>query len=103
MEVPRGTYTFQDVGQTYTYNVSAMEGGFEFIVTDTYGDGLAGSTSGGDLDGDVVIKGCDGEIITQLSDGDWLNASQDSVGVGFGNVAYSTWQESTICSGPEVV
>ena len=103
MEIPSGTYSYQDAGQTLTYNVCAMESGFEFIISDTYGDGLAGSTTGGTVDGDVVIKGCDEEIITQLSDGGWLNASQDSVGVGFGNVAYSTWQQSTVCSGPEVV
>ena len=103
MEVPSGDYSYQDVGQTFTYNVCAMEGGFEFIITDTYGDGLGGSATGGTLDGDVVIKGCDGEIITQLSNGDWVNGNQENVGVGFGSVDYSTWQESTICSGPEEV
>ena len=103
MEVHSGDYSYQDVGQTFTYNVCAMEGGFEFIITDTYGDGLGGSATGGTLDGDVVIKGCDGEIITQLSNGDWVNGNQENVGVGFGSVAYSTWQESTICSGPEEV
>ncbi len=102
-EIPDGTYTFQDVGQTYTYNVCAMEGGFEFIISDTYGDGMAGSTSGGTLDGDVVIKGCDGEIITSLSSNTWVNAEQDTVGVGFGNVAYSTWQQTTICGNEEEV
>ena len=103
MEISSGTYTYQDVGQTYVYNVCAMEGGFEFIISDTYGDGMAGSTTGGNLDGDITIKGCDGEIITQLSNGDWVNASQEEVGVGFGSVAYSTWQQSTICSGPDIV
>ena len=97
IEVPVGEYDYQDVGQTYTYNVCAMEGGFEFIITDSYGDGLAGSTTGGSIDGDVIIRGCDGEIITQLSDGDWVNGNQEPTGVGFGSVAYSTWQESTIC------
>ena len=103
MEVQDGTYTYQDVGQTYTYNVCAMEGGFEFIITDTYGDGLAGSTTGGTVDGDVVIRGCDGEIITQLSSGNWVNGNQESTGVGFGSVAYSTWQESTTCETDDVL
>ena len=102
-EIPDGTYTFQDVGQTYTYNVCAMEGGFEFIISDTYGDGMAGSTSGGTIDGDVVIKGCDGEVITSLSSNTWVNAEQDTVGVGFGNVAYSTWQQTTICGDVEEI
>ena len=103
MEVPSGAYSYQEVGQTFVYNVCAMEGGFEFIVSDTYGDGMAGSTTGGDMDGNIVIKGCDGEIITQLSDGDWVNGNQELTGVGFGGVAYSTWQQSNICSGPEDV
>ena len=102
-EIQDGTYTYQDVGQTFTYNVCAMEGGFEFIITDTFGDGMAGSTSGGTMDGDVVIKGCDGEIITSLSSNTWVNAEQDTVGVGFGNVAYSTWQQTTICGNAEEV
>ena len=102
-QVQDGTYTYQDVGQTYSYDYCVMEAGFEFILTDVYGDGLAGSTTGGTLDGEVVIKGCDGDTITYLSSNTWLNAEQDTVGVGFGSVAYSTWQESTVCSGPEDV
>ena len=102
-EVQDGTYTYQDVGQTYSYDYCVMESGFEFILTDTYGDGLAGSTTGGTVDGEVVIKGCDGDTITYLSSNTWLNAAQDTVGVGFGSVAYSTWQEATVCSGPEDV
>ena len=102
-EVQDGTYTYQDVGQTYSYDYCVMESGFEFILTDTYGDGLAGSTTGGTVDGEVVIRGCDGDTITYLSSNTWLNAAQDTVGVGFGSVAYSTWQEATVCSGPEDV
>jgi len=102
-EISDGTYTFQDVGQTYTYNVCAMESGFEFIISDTYGDGLAGSTSGGTLDGDVLITGCNGDTITSLSSGTWINADQENVSVGFGNVAYSGWQEVPTCGGPEEI
>ena len=102
-EITSGTYDYQDVGQTYSYNYCVMESGFEFIITDEYGDGLAGSTSGGTIDGDVIITGCNGDTITSLSSNTWLNASQDTVGVGFGNVAYSTWQEATVCAGPEEV
>ena len=102
-DIPDGTYTFQDVGQTYTYNVCAMESGFEFIISDTYGDGLAGSTSGGTLDGDVLITGCNGDTITSLSSGTWVNANQENIGIGFGNVAYSGWQEVPVCGGPEEI
>ena len=102
-QVQDGTYTYQDVGQTYTYGVCAMESGFEFIITDTYGDGLAGSTTGGTVDGNVIIRGCNGEIITQLSDGNWVNGNQELTGVGFGSVAYSTWQQSTVCETEDVL
>jgi hypothetical protein len=98
-----GDYNYQDIGQTFSYSYCVMEAGFEFIISDTYGDGLAGSTSGGTLDGDVLITGCNGDTITQLSNGNWLNAAQENVGVGFGNVAYSGWQEIPICGGPEEV
>ena len=75
-----------------------MEAGFEFIVSDTYGDGLGGSTTGGTLDGDILITGCNGDTITSLSDGSWLDASQNNVGVGFGSVAYSGWRNVPICN-----
>jgi hypothetical protein len=98
-----GDYNYQDIGQTFSYSYCVMEAGFEFIISDTYGDGLAGSTSGGTLDGDVLIRGCNGDTITQLSNGNWLNAAQENVGVGFGNVAYSGWQEVPVCGGPEEI
>ena len=103
MEVLSGEYTYQDIGQTYTYDVCAMESGFEFIISDTYGDGLAGSTTGGTIDGEVLITGCNGDTITTLSSGTWVNANQENVGVGFGSVAYSGWQEIPVCGGPEDV
>jgi len=97
-----GDYDYQDIGQTFSYSYCVMETGFEFIISDTYGDGMAGSTSGGSLDGDVLIRGCNGDTITQLSNGDWLNAAQENVGVGFGSVAYSGWQEPIICETDDV-
>jgi len=97
-----GDYNYQDIGQTFSYSYCVMEAGFEFIISDTYGDGLAGSTTGGDLDGDVLIRGCNGDTITQLSNGNWLNAAQENVGVGFGSVAYSGWQQAIICETNDV-
>jgi hypothetical protein len=97
-----GDYNYQDIGQTFSYSYCVMEAGFEFIISDTYGDGLAGSTTGGSLDGDVLIRGCNGDTITQLSSGTWLNAAQENVGVGFGSVAYSGWQQATICETDDI-
>lgn len=73
-----GAYDYNDIGQTYTYNFCVdKDAGFELILNDTYGDGLAGSTSGGTLDGSVRIFDCNGALIWELEDPD------------FGEVTYS--------------
>ena len=76
-----GDYNFQDIGQTYTYTVCIDTLGVEFIINDTWGDGLGGTTSGGSIDGNVVIYNCDGDTIWSLAPG-VPNAN-------FGNVHYS--------------
>ena len=84
--VQPGEYDYNDIGQTYTYNFCVdKNAGFELIINDTYGDGLAGSTSGGTLDGSIVIYDCNGDIIWELSDPD------------FGSVAYSGQQFGNDC------
>ena len=74
-----GDYDFNDIGQTYTYNFCIDQAaGFELEVTDEYGDGLAGSTSGGTLDGMIVIYNCSGDTIWYMNNpgfGDTLTAS----------------------------
>jgi len=74
-----GSYDFNDIGQTYTYNFCIDQAaGFELEVTDEYGDGLAGSTSGGTLDGMIVIYNCLGDTIWYMDNpgfGDTLTAA----------------------------
>ena len=90
-EEQAGAYDYNDIGQTYTYNFCVdKNAGFEFIITDTYGDGLAGSTSGGTLDGSVIIYDCNGEVIWELDP-------------DFGTVAYSGQQFGTECEVVEEV
>ena len=98
VSTPSGTYTYNDIGVTYTYNfcVSATAG-FEFILTDTYGDGLAGNGTPGAA-GEVVIYDCNGDTITHLTSGTWLDGNQNPVGVNFGTVAYSTPQNGVPCA-----
>ena len=73
-----GAYGYNDIGQTYTYDFCVdQNAGFELIVTDTYGDGLAGSTSGGTLDGSIVIFDCAGDTLWEMDD------------PNFGNTLYS--------------
>ena len=103
ISTPSGTYNYNDIGQTYTYSFCVSStAGFEFILTDTYGDGIMGNGTPGSA-GEVVIYDCNGDTITYLSSGDWLNGQQQNVGVSFGNVAYSTPQNGTACAGPPAV
>ena len=103
VQTPSGTYTYNDIGVTYTYNfcVSATAG-FELILTDTYGDGIAGNGTTGSA-GEVVFYDCNGDTITYLTSGTWLDGNQNPVGVNFGTVAYSTTQNGTTCAGPPLV
>ena len=73
-------------GQTYTYNFCIDQAaGFELIVTDVFGDGLAGSTSGGTLDGMIVIYNCSGDTIWYMDN------------PGFGDTLSSGTQVATPC------
>ena len=103
IQTPSGTYTYNDIGVTYTYNfcVSATAG-FELILTDTYGDGIAGNGTAGSA-GEVVFYDCNGDTITYLTSGTWLDGNQNPVGVNFGTVAYSTSQNGVACAGPPPV
>jgi hypothetical protein len=90
--VTDGTYNFNDIGKTFTYNFCIDKNtGFEFIINDTYGDGLGGTTSGGTIDGNVVIYDCNGDIIWELPEPD------------FGDVAYSGQQFGVDCEGTEEI
>ena len=91
-EAAPGTYSYNDIGQTYTYSFCVNQGaGFELIVNDTYGDGMAGSTSGGDIDGTIVIYDCNGDIIWEMDNPD------------FGNVLYSGNQVGVQCEVAEEI
>ena len=85
-EAVQGTYTFNDIGKTFTYNFCVDQNGFELILNDSYGDGLAGTTSGGTMDGNVVIYDCNGDTIWMLPD------------PAFGNVTYSSPQVGLPCA-----
>ena len=81
-----GEYDFNDIGQTYTYNFCIdQNSGFELIVNDQFGDGMAGSTSGGTMDGSIVIYDCSGDTIWYMDN------------PGFGSTLYSGAQVATPC------
>ena len=90
-----GTYSFNDVGQTYTYTFCTNQTlGFELVVADSYGDGMAGSTSGGSMDGMIVIYDCNGDTIWHMDNpgfGDTLSS-----GTQFG-VACNTYADVFGC------
>ena len=101
VNMPQGTYNFNDIGQTYTYDFCVSStAGFEMIINDSYGDGMMGMTPA--EAGEIVIYDCNGDTITYLSGGTWTDGSTN-VGVNFGNVAYSTPLSGVACAGPPVI
>ena len=82
-DIPVGTYNFNDIGQTYTYNFCVSQGaGFELIVNDTYGDGMVGLNNS---PGEIIIFDCAGDTIWEMDD------------PNFGNVLYSGQQFGNPC------
>ena len=79
-QVLPGQFNFADQLSTYTYDFCVALG-FELILTDTYGDGLNGTSTGGVADGAVTITACNDSVIWELED---LAFTE-----GGGNVAYS--------------
>lgn len=89
--IQQGTYNFNDIGQTYSYTTCIPALGAELIFNDSYGDGLAGSTTGGSIDGDVVIYDCNGNVLWELGD------------PNFGSTAYSGVVNGVPCSNIEPI
>ena len=87
--IPQGTYNFNDIGQTYSYTTCIPAAGAELIFNDSYGDGLAGSTTGGNIDGDVVIYDCNGNVLWELPE------------PNFGSTAYSGVVNGVPCNNIE--
>ena len=83
IQMPQGEYDFADVGQTYDYTVCIDSLGVELIINDSYGDGL----QGGNTPGNVIIYNCDGDTIWELP------------APNFGPVAYSGPVQGEACSG----
>ncbi len=79
-QVLPGQFNFGDQLATYTYDF-CVSLGFELILTDTYGDGLNGSSTGGVADGGVVITACNDSVVWELED--------IAFAEGGGTVAYS--------------
>ena len=89
---PEGTYDFNDIGLTYTYDFCVdTTNMFVFTVTDAFGDGLAGSTSGGTIDGQIAIYDCNGDTIWYLQN------------PAFGNSFTEDSLTSISCSGPTTI
>ncbi len=85
-DYPVGTYDFNDIGQTYTYTFCVdQNAAFEMIINDDFGDGMAGSTSGGSIDGAINIYDCSGDTIWYMDN------------PGFGTVLYSGPLNATPC------
>ena len=80
--VVAGEYSYEQANQTIVYDICIPETGVEIILSDTYGDGVAGSLYNGGTDGNIVVLG-DAEPCGSL-DTLWILDSAN-----FGNAAYS--------------
>ena len=94
-DVPAGSYTFNQSNTTITYDLCVPEMGVELILSDLYGDGIAGSLWGG-TDGNFVILGdalpCGGvDTLWSLPEAD------------FGNTAWSGVIQLPSCEIPPII
>jgi len=55
--VTAGEYSYEQANQTIIYDLCVPETGVELILSDIYGDGLAGSMYGGGSDGNFIMLG----------------------------------------------
>ena len=80
--VVAGEYSYEQANQTIVYDICIPETGVEIILSDTYGDGVAGSLYNNGTDGNIVVLG-DAEPCGSL---DTLWALPQA---NFGGAAYS--------------
>ena len=105
---PPGTYDYGDIGVTLSYDFCINNTtGFEFILEDEYGDGIAGNGNPG-AEGAIVIYDCEGDTITYLSSDTWLDNNGDTVGVDMGGYPNGKYVTSgihfgTTCAGPVTI
>ena len=66
---PIGTYAGAAPGIPISTTVCApIQQFYNIVIEDTYGDGLAGATTGGSVNGNIVILDCDGNELYNLQD-----------------------------------
>ena len=66
---PIGTYTGAAAGIPISNTYCVPEGaGYDIVIEDIYGDGLAGATTGGNVNGNFVVLGCEGDTLYNLQD-----------------------------------
>ncbi len=62
-----GPYTDVAGGQTFVENVCLPDGCYDFIINDTYGDGLNGTAFGCSVDGNYVLEDGSGNTLVQMT------------------------------------
>jgi hypothetical protein len=66
---PQGSYNSAPPGVPLTTYVCVDQNStLDLVIEDSYGDGLAGTTSGGTVDGNIQVIACDGTILYDLSE-----------------------------------
>ena len=89
---PIGTYTGAAAGIPISNTYCVPEGaGYDIVIEDIYGDGLAGATTGGNVNGNFVVLGCEGDTLYNLQD--------DFPEGNFGYQTLSTYFTPVACNG----
>ena len=89
---PIGTYTGAAAGIPISNTYCVPEGaGYDIVIEDIYGDGLAGATTGGNVNGNFVVLGCEGDTL--------YNLQNDFPEGNFGYQTLSTYFTPVACNG----
>ena len=95
----QGDYDYADANQTFSYTYCVYPFGTELQLQDTYGDGLASSSTGGDQDGDFIILACNGDTLWDLPEPDFDNLTYS----GTLDPVFCEEESITGCMNPEYV
>jgi len=104
MVVSGGPYADNTGGDNFTEILCLSDGCYDFVINDTYGDGMFGSQYGScSVDGDYSLLDDQANVLVQMTTPDFGNqAVHDFCITGVGLIADFTSNATTICEGTTV-
>jgi PKD repeat protein len=102
--VSGGPYTDNTGGDLFTEILCLSDGCYDFIINDTYGDGMFGSQYGScSIDGDYSLSDDQANVLVQMTVVDFGNeATHNFCITGVGLIADFTSNATTICEGTTI-